>query len=38
MTVGGTLALTVMITFVGYVLWNPTVPVADEISLTERES
>jgi len=36
MTMGGTLALLVMTIFVGYVLWNPRVPPAGEIPLTER--
>jgi hypothetical protein len=35
MTVGGTLGILVMITFVGYILWNPKHPT--EISLTERQ-
>jgi hypothetical protein len=36
MTVGGTLALLVMIVFVGYVAWNPKTPVGDDILLAER--
>jgi hypothetical protein len=36
MTVGGTLALLVMIIFVGYVLWNPKTAAGGEITLTER--
>lgn len=38
MTVGGTLALLVMTIFVGYVLWSPKGPGADQIPLTERRS
>lgn len=36
MTVGGTLALLVMIIFVGYVLWNPKTSAGGEIPLTQR--
>jgi len=36
MTVGGTLAVLVMVIFVGY-LWNPNEPSAAQISLTERK-
>jgi hypothetical protein len=36
MTVGGTLALLVMIVFVGYMAWNPKTPGGDDILLVER--
>lgn len=36
MTVGGTLALLMMLIFVGYVLWNPRPQTGDNIPLAER--